>query len=89
MIDAGIYTEDLLVVDRSLEAPHCDIAVCTVNGEFTVKELRLEPPPKLVAYNDDFEDIPLTDDIDFEVFGMVKNIIREVKRGRGQRRFDF
>ena len=50
----------------------------------------LEPTPKLVAYNDDFEDIPLSDDIDFEVFGVVKNIIREVKRGRGQRRrFDF
>ena len=90
MIDAGIYPEDLLVVDRSLEAQHCDIIVCAVNGEFTVKELCLEPTPKLVAYNDDFEDIPLSDDIDFEVFGVVKNIIREVKRGRGQRRrFDF
>lgn len=43
-----------------------------------------------MAYNDDFDDIPLTDDIEFEVFGVVKNIIREVKRGRGQqRRFNF
>lgn len=53
-------------------------------------ELCLEPIPKLVAYNDDFEDIPLNDDIEFEVFGVVKNIIREVKRGCGQqRRFNF
>lgn len=90
MVDSGIYPEDLLVVDRSLEAQHCDIIVCAVNGEFTVKELCLEPTPKLVAYNDDFEDIPLGDDIDFEVFEVVKNIIREVKRWRGQgRRFDF
>lgn len=64
--------------------------VSSRNGEFTVKELCLEPTPKLVAYNDDFEDILLGDDIDFEVFGVVKNIIREVKRGRGQgSRFDF
>lgn len=90
MIDAGIYPDDLLVVDRSLEAQHCDIIVCTVNGEFTVKELCLEPTPKLVAYNKDFDDIPLCDDIEFEVFGVVKNIIRELKRGRGQqRRSDF
>lgn len=90
MIDAGIYPEDLLVVDRSLEAQHCDIIVYAINGEFTVKELCLEPMPKLVTYNDDFEDIPLNDDVEFEVFGVVKNIIREVKRGRGQqRRFNF
>lgn len=90
MIDAGIYPNDLLVVDRSLEAQHCDIIVCAINGEFTVKELCLEPTPKLVAYNNDFEDIILDDEIDFEVFGVVKNIIREVKRGRGQnRRPDF
>lgn len=88
MIDAGIHPDDLLVVDRSLEAQHCDIIVCTVNGEFTVKELCLEPSPKLVAYNKDFADIELTDDTDFEVFGVVKNIIREIKRGRG-RRSDF
>lgn len=85
MIEAGIYPDDLLVVDRSLEAQHCDIIVCTVNGEFTVKELCLEPTPKLVAYNKDFVDIDLTDETDFEVFGVVKNIIREIKRGRGRR----
>lgn len=86
MIDAGIYPEDLLVVDRSLEAQHCDIIVCSVNGEFTVKELCLEPAPKLVAYNQDYEDIILGDETDFEVFGVVINIIREIKRGRGQSR---
>lgn len=64
MIDAGVYPEDLLVVDRSLEAQHCEIIVCAVHGELTVKELCL-PTPKLVAYNDDFEDIPLTGDTEF------------------------
>lgn len=85
MLDAGIHPEDLLVVDRSLEAQHCDIIVCSLDGEFTVKELCLEPVPKLVAYNKDFADIELNDDSDFEVFGVVKHIIREIKRGRGRR----
>ncbi len=90
MVNAGIYPEDLLVVDRSLEAQHCDIIVCALAGEFTVKELCLEPVPRLIAYNDDFADILIDDDTDFEVFGVVINIIREIKRGRGQnRRPDF
>ena len=87
MIDAGIHPDDLLVVDRSLEAQHGDIIVCTVDGEFTVKELCLEPVAKLVAYNKDFADIELNDETDFEVLGVVKNIIREVNRGQRQRNY--
>lgn len=91
MINAGIYPEDILIVDRSLEAQHHDIIVCALDGEFTVKELCLEPMPKLVAYNADFDNILIKDDTDFEVFGVVINIIRQIKRGRGQnsRRHNF
>ncbi|MDO5769251.1 MAG: translesion error-prone DNA polymerase V autoproteolytic subunit [Psychrobacter sp.] len=85
MIDAGIHPEDLLVVDRSLDAQHCDIIVCTIDGEFTVKELCLKPIAKLVAYNKDFDDILITDDTEFEVFGVVTSIIRKLKRGKSER----
>src|SRR3989339_560627 len=40
MEDAGIQDNDMLIVDRSLEPKNNDIAVCIVNGEFTVKRLR-------------------------------------------------
>ena len=85
MIDAGIHPEDLLVVDRSLEAQHCDIIVCSLDGEFTVKELCLKPSAKLVAYNPDFADIIIHDDTDFIVFGVVTSIIRKVRRGKSDR----
>lgn len=85
MIEAGIHPEDLLVVDRSLEAQHCDIIVCSLDGEFTVKELCLKPTAKLVAYNPDFDDIILHDDTNFEVFGVVTSIIRKVRRGKADR----
>lgn len=43
MIDAGIYPDDLLVVDRSIAAKHSDIVIASLNGEFTVKKLGLTP----------------------------------------------
>ena len=42
MLDAGIYYEDLLIIDRSLEVQYCDINVCAINGKFTVKALCLK-----------------------------------------------
>ena len=81
MIDAGIYPNDLLVVDRSLEAQHGDIIVARLFNEFTVKALHLYPYPHLVAYNDAFDDISLMGEVDFEVFGVVTNAIRAIGRG--------
>ncbi|VWX31768.1 DNA polymerase V, subunit D [Moraxellaceae bacterium 17A] len=81
MIDAGIYPNDLLVVDRSLETQHGDIIVARLFNEFTVKELNLYPYPSLIAHNESFEDITLVGEIDFEVFGVVTNVIRPIGRG--------
>jgi DNA polymerase V len=37
MIDIGIYSDDMLVVDRSLTAKHGDVIIASVHGEMTVK----------------------------------------------------
>jgi len=37
MINAGIFPDDILIVDRSIESKNNDIIVAVVNGEFTVK----------------------------------------------------
>jgi DNA polymerase V len=42
MIDAGINDKDVLVVDRSLEPQNNKIAICFIDGEFTVKRIQLE-----------------------------------------------
>ena len=42
MIDAGLSDNDLLVIDRSLSPAHNKIAVCFLDGEFTVKRLKVE-----------------------------------------------
>lgn len=43
MIDAGIFHNDILVVDRTMKPLHGDIVVAQVDGEFTVKELCESP----------------------------------------------
>jgi DNA polymerase V len=41
MIGAGIHDGDLLVVDRSLRPASGDIIIASVDGDFTVKTLRM------------------------------------------------
>ena len=59
MIEAGIFHNDILVVDRSVKSVHGDIVVAQVDGEFTVKELCLRPKLMLVPRNNAFQPIVL------------------------------
>lgn len=80
MIDAGIYPDDLLVVDRSIRAIDGDIVIASLNGEFTVKILQNEPALMLVPRNSHYSPILIQEGDDFEVFGVVTNVIRSMKR---------
>jgi len=42
MKDEGINDGDLLVIDKSLELANGKIAVCYIDGEFTIKKIKLE-----------------------------------------------
>ncbi len=79
MIDAGIYPEDLLVVDRSVSVNAGDIVIASLNGEFTVKVLEMNPL-QLVPQNQNYHSILITETDDFEIFGVVTNVIRSIKR---------
>ena len=41
MIDAGVDEGDILVIDKALEAQDGDMAVCFVDGDFTLKHLKI------------------------------------------------
>ena len=43
MRDEGIEEGDILVIDKSLELQDDDLAVCFIDGDFTVKRVRIEP----------------------------------------------
>ena len=76
MIKAGIHHNDILVVDRSLEPTSGKIVIASVNGELTVKRLRIEDKKiKLVAENDAYSPIDITEEFDFRIWGVVTNVI--------------
>ena len=73
MQDAGIYHDDILVVDRSLTPRHGDVVVAIVNGERSLKRLHLDGPrPRLAFENAEFPAYPLPEEGDVEVWGVVR-----------------
>ena len=97
MIDAGINPGDLLVVDRSLTPFDGDIIIASVDGEFTVKRLRVEGNGELgigngkkravkkryvlEPGNDKYPVIRIDDGHELDYFGMVTAVIHRFKNG--------
>ena len=76
MINAGIFPDDLLIVDRSLEAKSGSIVIAVLNGELTVKRLIIKPDgPILCPENPNYPCIPFTSFDDFSIWGVVTNVI--------------
>ncbi|WP_298238742.1 translesion error-prone DNA polymerase V autoproteolytic subunit [uncultured Algibacter sp.] len=79
MIGAGLDDNDLLVIDRSLEPVNNKIAVCFLDGEFTVKRLKVDKNEVwLQPENPNYPIIRITDDNDFIIWGIVTNVIKKV-----------
>ena len=78
MIDAGIADGDLLIIDKALEPKDGDIAVCFLDGEFTLKRLALkEDGIYLMPANAEFKPIRITEENDFLVWGMLAYIVHK------------
>lgn len=80
MIDAGIHPDDILVVNRSVQAEHGDIVIAGIHGELTVKELQLRPCVKLIPRNQAYEPIHIPEGAELEIFGVVTNVVRNMRR---------
>lgn len=80
MIEAGIFHNDILVVDRSVKPVHGDIVVAQVDGGFTVKELCLRPRLMLLPRNSAYQPILLANDNELQIFGVVTNVVRQMSR---------
>jgi len=79
MIDAGLEDNDLLVIDRSLEPSNNKIAVCLIDGEFTVKRLRVEKERIwLQPENPSYSSIEVTEENQLIIWGIVTNVIKKV-----------
>jgi len=76
MIDAGIHDGDILIVDRSLDPADNKIIIAVLNGELTVKRvIKRGGQLWLLPENPAYAPVEITADIQFEVWGVVTNVI--------------
>ncbi len=84
MSGEGITEGDILIVDRSIEAEHGDLAICCLDGEFTLKRLCLNRGDRiyLMPSNRKYHPIEVTTESDFLVWGVVIYTIKANRRRR-------
>jgi len=76
MINAGIFPNDILVINRAIEPAPGKIVICALNGELTVKRLERDGDHWILkAENPDYPDIPLHDDLEMVIWGVVTHAI--------------
>ncbi|BDX38876.1 SOS-response transcriptional regulator UmuD-like protein [Tenuifilaceae bacterium CYCD] len=79
MIDAGINDGDILVIDKSLSPTDGKKAVCYIDGEFTIKTLKVTKNELLLMpANPNFKPIKVTEENDFMVWGIVTYVIHKL-----------
>ena len=79
MINAGLEDGDLIVIDRSIEPANNKIAVCFVEGEFTVKRLIVKKDRIwLNPENSNYKPIEVKDEDRLIIWGIVTNVIKKL-----------
>ena len=79
MENAGIYSGDVMVVDRALEPQNNTIVLAVLDGEFTVKRIQKKGQELYLSpENSKFKPIQITEEMNFQVWGVVTHIIHKV-----------
>ena len=79
MENAGLSDGDLLVIDRSLSPENKKIAVCYLEGEFTVKRIiKKGGSIYLKPENKNYEEIEIKDGDELIIWGIVTYVIKSL-----------
>jgi DNA polymerase V len=77
MTGAGLFPNDIAVVDRSLAPKNGSIVMALVDGEFTIKRYRVRSGKIwLQAENPKYEDILVTEGSAYEIWGVICHAVR-------------
>ncbi len=77
MIGAGIHHGDLLVIDRSLEPKLGSIVVAVIDGELTVKRLKIEDNRVwLMPENPAYPPLEIREGMELVIWGVVAHSVR-------------
>lgn len=84
MKGSGIDDGDLLVIDKSIDPQEGDVVVAFIDGEFTLKRIRIDHADNclwLMPSNENYPPIKVTEENHFLVWGVVTyNIKRQINR---------
>ena len=79
MIGAGLNNGDLLVIDRSLNPENGKIAVCLIDGDFTVKRIKKEKGKVyLIPENKKYQPIEIKEENELIIWGIVEYVIKKI-----------
>ena len=76
MVGAGIHHNDILVVDRSLEPASGNVVIAVLDGELTVKRIRIRRRKIILEpENENYQSREVAEGSEFEVWGVVTNVV--------------
>ncbi|OFX28121.1 MAG: hypothetical protein A2X08_02535 [Bacteroidetes bacterium GWA2_32_17] len=79
MVDAGINNGDIIVIDKALEPANDKKAVCYIDGEFTLKTIKIKKNELwLIPANPEFKPIKVTEENEFIIWGIVTFVIHKL-----------
>jgi len=77
MKNEGISDGDLIVIDKSIDPSEGRVAVCYLDGEFTIKKIHFDKDTCwLMPANEKYKAIKVTSDNDFVIWGIVTHVIK-------------
>jgi DNA polymerase V len=76
MVGASIHCGDLLIADRSLEPKDKSVVIAAINGELTVKRIRIKNKKiTLESENENYPAQEINEKAEFEIWAVVTNVI--------------
>ena len=78
MVEAGILSGDLLIVDRSITPRNENIVIASIFGDLTVKKIRKKNTSLfLVSANSDYPSIEVKEEMECFIWGVVTYVIHK------------
>lgn len=80
MRNVGIFDNSIIVVDTSIKPANNLIAVCLIDGEFTLKRIsKIGSTVYLLPENSDFKPIEVKEGSNLEIWGIVMWVLNQPK----------
>jgi DNA polymerase V len=79
MLQAGIHSGDLLIVDRSIKLKNNSIIIASIDGDLTVKRIKISGKKFLLSSdNKDYGNVKINNESDIFIWGIVTKVIHNV-----------